>query len=211
MSNFKIYSKECEGTNVGQHRKSQTVTRVDKGRYWLIRNAKSIMGNGRNFSFNRITDSKENNACNKVFGDKSSALKGNLRKDIPVVHHKPFSCTLCEKSFSTKSNMQAHITHVHHKTAFPCTLCDKSFSEKATVAKHVNAVHLKLKPFSCTLCDKSFVVKSKLARHVDHVHHNIRNFSCTLCDKSFAQKSHLNGHIARWHKGKPLSLQDDCK
>ncbi len=202
VSKFTISSKECEGTKVGQHRKSHKVMRADKGRYWLIRNATSI-GNIRNLSFSRITDSKDNNACNKVLGDKSSALKVNLQKDIQAIHHKPFSCTLCEKSFSTKSNLKAHIAYVHHKTAFSCTLCDKLFSEKGTVAKHVNAVHLKLKPFSCTLCDKSFVVKSKLARHVNLIHHNLRPFSCTLCDKSFSQNCKLMEHIRR-HNGEKL-------
>ena len=149
VSHFTISSKECEGTNMRQHSRGQTVTRVDKakGRYWLIRNAENLKIN-RNLSFKGITESKENNACNKVLGDTSSALKGNLNINIHPVHHKRFSCTLCDKSFAVKRSMLDHVkTHTRTKIMkeFICTTCEKQFVSKRTLNKHINLVHIALK------------------------------------------------------------------
>ncbi len=83
---------------------------------------------------------------------------------------------------------------------FSCTLCDKSFAQKSHLTGHVNAVHRKLKPFSCTLCNKSFRDKPYLKQHVDAVHNKLKPFSCTLCDKSFSSKSNLSLHIRHHHR-----------
>ncbi len=128
--------------------------------------------------------------------NRSFTEKRNLDIHVDEIHKKvkPFSCTLCEKSFNQKSNLTTHLDTVHYKLkSFPCTLCEKSFTAKGTLSQHVNNVHHKQKPFSCTLCEKSFHNKSQLAHHVDGVHNKL--FTCPLCNKSFSRKQNLNAHM----------------
>ncbi len=64
-----------------------------------------------------------------------------------------------------------HIDTIHRKlNPFTCTFCNKSFTTNGHLTVHVNAVHKKLKPFSCTLSDKSFGQKSNLNKHVAQYH-----------------------------------------
>lgn len=56
------------------------------------------------------------------------------------------SCNICHKSFTTKTNLQAHRKTVHSSTTrprFPCTFpgCDKTYLEKKAVAAHFRSEH----------------------------------------------------------------------
>ncbi len=124
---------------------------------------------------------------------------------------KPFSCTLCEISCSSKLALTRHIIAVHNKLRpFTCKLCDRSFTKNGHLTIHVNAVHRKLKPFSCTLCEKSFARKGVLNNHILEVHHRVKRvrarIPCTLCEKSFADKKVMATHVNAVHyKLKPFS------
>ena len=61
-------------------------------------------------------------------------------KNVSSVHErkKPFKCSLCDSSFSSKQHMNRHITSVHEgkkQLTFKCSECDSSFSKKGEMKK----------------------------------------------------------------------------
>ncbi len=176
----------------------------------------------------RILDQYQKGSCICRLCKKSFISRSHLTLHINDVHHKlfsklcdktfagkthhdklkPFSCTLCYKSFAYNMTLSRHIEAVHKK-AFSCTSCNKYFSSKQYLANHIDVIHHNLNRFSCTLCDKSFAENGTLATHIETMHgvetvHN-NAFSCTLCHKSFAKKRTLKKHIyAVHHKKKPI-------
>ena len=62
---------------------------------------------------------------------KKNESKANARK-------KPFKCERCGCSFSTKQNLNIHLSSVHEgKKPFKCETCDRSFTVKRSMNKHV--------------------------------------------------------------------------
>ena len=49
--------------------------------------------------------------CDKIFPAMSN-LKVHMRKQSHL-RHRPFACRYCQKTFSTKGNMQVHIDRIH--------------------------------------------------------------------------------------------------
>lgn len=117
-------------------------------------------------------------------------------------------CTVCEKTFAKKHNLDNHVrTHTGDKP-YSCSTCKKSFSQKSVLYRH-QKTHTGDKPFSCSTCKKLFTRKSTLNIH-QRTHTGDKPYSCRICKKSFAQRSTLNSH-QRMHTGeKPYSCKT-CK
>ena len=84
----------------------------------------------------------------------------NLRLHIRCVHDKakPFPCSICSSSFSTKSHLVRHIKQVHEgRKPHQCTICEASFHQKSGLLQHISGVHEKAKPFPCPQCDKGTI------------------------------------------------------
>ena len=136
---------------------------------------------------------------------------------------KPFSCSLCRKSYKTKRFCDKHFL-VTHKNVETCSICQKQFAKKSELRKHFNIFHLKLKPFSCTLCDKSFTEKGSLTMHINF-HKKRRDKlekewkldsdpnleTCSVCQKQFKSKLTLEMHINSAHKELKLFACTMCK
>ncbi len=137
------------------------------------------------------------------FGERHLIDMPNVKKQFNEMHkkQKPFTCTLCDKSFALKETLTVHLK-IHHKLKHVkkplCIWCGRSFVSKGALGRHVDSIHKKLKSFTCTLCDKSFSQKGTLSQHVAVVHQ--KSFVCTLCDKSFCNKYYLTRHIDIMHK-----------
>ena len=103
-----------------------------------------------------------------------------------------FVCDICERNFTTKSNLNQHRI-VHSGKLFTCTECDYSCSTKYRFKQHL-CVHSGEKPFSCEVCNRGFIRKSTLTEHLK-VHSGERPYSCTVCDYRCKRKGDLNKHL----------------
>ena len=73
--------------------------------------------------------------------------------------------------FAEKGKLTRHIASVHEKKRpYSCNLCDGTFTSNQHLKGHISSVHDGLKPHSCDMCNASFARKSHLKRHKDKVH-----------------------------------------
>ncbi|VDK30997.1 unnamed protein product [Gongylonema pulchrum] len=71
--------------------------------------------------------------------------------------------------------------------AHRCTVCNKTFCKKFELDRHF-VVHTKERRFICDICKKRFSQKSSLAQHkLTHSSDTAQIHKCTLCDASFSQ------------------------
>uniref|UniRef100_A0A1I8HQT3 Zinc finger protein n=1 Tax=Macrostomum lignano TaxID=282301 RepID=A0A1I8HQT3_9PLAT len=138
---------------------------------------------------------------------------------------KPFQCDTCQKKFSRRSYLNAHISVVHRKAKpHKCKRCGKSFSAKHDLHVHSRS-HTGERPFECKVCGKRFSISSSLTTHSRQhtgekpfeckqshnalrLHTGEKPFECKVCGKTqFSVSSSLTTH-SRQHTGeKPF----ECK
>uniref|UniRef100_A0A8D1SHI2 Zinc finger protein 57 homolog n=1 Tax=Sus scrofa TaxID=9823 RepID=A0A8D1SHI2_PIG len=104
----------------------------------------------------------------------------------------PFSCHICGRCFSKRSNLHSHQFVHNPKQTNSCNQCGKSFRNPKDLSYH-RRLHLGERPFCCSLCDKTYCDASGLSRH-RRVHLGYRPHSCPFCGKCFRDQSELKRH-----------------
>ena len=129
----------------------------------------------------------------------SSTQSVNVCLDIQLATHSghqkqhQFNCVTCNKSYSTKSILNAHMKKHDETLWFSCSTCTRSFTTKKGFERHVRT-HTGERPYSCLICTKSFTRKDHLQCHI-RTHTGEQPFSCSTCGKSFTKKQHLRSHM----------------
>ncbi|XP_066988365.1 oocyte zinc finger protein XlCOF6-like isoform X1 [Macrobrachium rosenbergii] len=79
------------------------------------------------------------------------------------------------------------------KKPFSCPVCERSFSHQSALKKHIR-IHTGEKPFTCSVCQRSFSESSNLKTHM-RTHTGEKPYTCSICQKSFYQHIHLKKHL----------------
>lgn len=107
-----------------------------------------------------------------------------------------FKCSQCERIFSYKSNLKAHIKVVHQKLLpYKCEFenCTKSYPSLNRLKVHMRT-HFNDKRFECQICKKRFNEKVNLKTHMA-VHSKKKPFICLLCEKAYKSNTRLKEHV----------------
>lgn len=123
-----------------------------------------------------------------------------------LIHSKEkhFVCEICAKSFSSKSNLQSHMTHHSGKNQprVQCNYCHLWYKNMDTLRTHMHR-HKDKRQHICVTCNKECTSRSSLAAHIRYVHLKVREFECNICKKQFRRRLELTEHMAR-HTGEIL-------
>ncbi|GFR15219.1 hypothetical protein TNCT_287091 [Trichonephila clavata] len=128
---------------------------------------------------------------NKVESLARQQLKHSLLPEI-------FSCTICDKPFSSDTDMTKH-RKLHFCKSFQCKVCSIFVNSKSKLKSH-EKIHSF--DYECRICSQRFTEKVNLQRHY-LIHTNSKPYFCHLCRKSFTDQSILSAHILE-HKGSKI-------
>ncbi|CAK4267007.1 unnamed protein product [Aphanomyces euteiches] len=119
-----------------------------------------------------------------------------------------FVCQVCGQAFGFKGNLKRHEMTAHFGLKpFQCTMCDKTFARKADMQVHMR-VHTGEKPYTCDACGKPFARISDLRSH-ERTHRGEKRFACQypMCDKKYARRVDLKKHEATHCAASPTAAK----
>ncbi|KAJ8714291.1 hypothetical protein PYW08_007911 [Mythimna loreyi] len=127
-------------------------------------------------------------AHNDVKTKQRKAESANNQKYIPAV------CPECNKTFSNKYNMFAHMRR-HARTAlYPCDKCSKTYRNQGNLTHHKKIAHQGKLEFICVECGEAFPRRSERDIHA-RIHSGETPYKCPHCGKAFRAKNTLTQHL----------------
>lgn len=145
-------------------------------------------------------------------------VPGNELKKHFMSHEKRYRCTVCEKCFTKKGQLDIH-RGVHVRKGMElCNDCPKIMYKKVDIENHKKA-HTKEQRFICNVCKHESPNKYQLKLHL-RKHSRIMPYRCDYCPARFRYRPsilhHLKEHPGKtdftWLKstGKKVSIRSVC-
>lgn len=79
---------------------------------------------------------------------------------------------------------------------YTCKLCDASFSKRFCLTNHIVTIHQVGGKYVCVHCGKQFLQKLRYLTHVDR-HDNVRRHVCSTCGRAYSYKYSLWSHAKK--------------
>ena len=117
-------------------------------------------------------------------------------------------CDVCQKSFTSRSNMLRHVLSQHKKSKqWECEECSRVFSNKANLTRHLKTCKGE-QPSSSTgrvqkrkqSSSKTPNKKMKIGKPTNH------HVVCAICHKGFTSKKMRDQHVIETHHIPPIDL-----
>ena len=116
-------------------------------------------------------------------------------KNKNIKESKKFICPFknCQRSYTLKNILLAHLRTHYGIKPFICSYCSKSFNEKGNLKTHIR-IHTGERPFKCKKCNKGFKALGQLKDHLIS-HTGFKPFQCPYCQKFYRRKEILKNHV----------------
>lgn len=125
--------------------------------------------------------------------DSEEAARENKQK-VGRIQPRHLKCKHCEHPSVT---LEEHLRHVRERcpVSFTCTHCDKQFSSRTGLQLHTS-IHTQEKPFICEYCGKRFRNRQSLKNHLYTHDQGEKMFECRVCGKKFGTRGGYESHCA---------------
>ncbi|XP_061476047.1 zinc finger and SCAN domain-containing protein 2-like isoform X2 [Rhineura floridana] len=150
-------------------------------------------------------EGREDGRGKSTIGQESSVCKITLQERIHKGKGRSL-CTLCGKSFSTKSSFNRHQRIHTGEKPYECPDCSESFLARSNLIRH-QRIHTGEKPYKCSDCGKRFSRSANLITH-QRSHTGEKPYKCLGCGKMFNQSAHLMRHQRTHVREKPYECAD---
>ena len=99
-------------------------------------------------------------------------LNGHLKTVHSKLPKDVYSCDKCDYKTPFEKYMRLHKSRVHEERKFHCTVCERKFSSKSNLKRHIDCVHTEAEHlrYPCDVCDKTFSTKGNLKHHYEKAH-----------------------------------------
>ena len=132
------------------------------------------------------------------------SIQQQLYKESPVLkNNAKQTCPVCGKAVNS---VRAHMVIHAARKPFSCHLCNKSYTAKGALHNHYNYVHSGSRRFECSYCQRVFQFKHLLIGHIASLHDPTKKLSCPSCSAKFNYKHELKLHLKKCLVSSNLSL-----
>jgi len=135
--------------------------------------------------------------CNKSFNHMAGLATHCKVKHLKTLEQN-LECFVCEKVFTTPTNLEVHMRIHTGEKPYQCESCDKAFSSQHSLKSHNLTHHDKenseLMKVNCQECGKTLRDKQVLKNHMINIHTEKMPFKCDKCDRCFKQAGNMKQH-----------------